>query len=216
MAAIWDKSIEGQCFSAHVTYLAGYIGFGLDTFTDLVCAGIPIFIIYRLQMNVRTKVALCILMGLGVFTAGCAIAKAVTLKGIFAKDYTWNITYPGQWTVTEHIVGIVIASIPLLRPLFKQILEVASQRVASSRSSSSGRTLQRKQSRERGVHVQISSLMNVPNNSRKTMLLNERDITKTTELRMSTETNLNFGHVQRPSSAWVVPYRDRPYGYEHV
>lgn len=211
MAAIWDKSIEGQCFSAHVTYLAGYIGFGLDAFTDLMCAGIPIFIIYRLQMNVRTKVALCILMGLGVFTAGCAIAKAVTLKGIFAQDYTWNITYPGQWTITEHLVGIIIASIPMLRPLFKQILDVASQR-----SSSSGRTLQRKKSREQGVHVQISSLMNVPNNSRRMMLLNDRDITKTTELRMSTEIDLNFAHVQQPSSAWVVPYRDRLYGYEHV
>ena len=39
---------------------------GLDAFTDLVCAGIPIFVIYRLQMNIRTKVALCVLMGLGV------------------------------------------------------------------------------------------------------------------------------------------------------
>ena len=31
--------------------------------------GIPICIIYRLQMNVRTKVALCFLMGLGVLYA---------------------------------------------------------------------------------------------------------------------------------------------------
>lgn len=211
MAAIWNKSIQGQCFSPHVTYLAGYIGFGVDAFTDLVCAGIPIFIIYRLQMNVRNKVALCFLMGLGVFTAGCAIAKAVTLKGVFSKDYTWAITYPGQWTVTEHIVGIIIASMPSLRPLFSKILNVASQR-----SSSSGRSLQRKQSRERGVHVQISSLVNTANNSRRGMLLNDKDITKTTELRMSTETDLNFAHVQQPPSAWVVPYRDRPYGYEHV
>ena len=30
MAAIWDKSIEGQCFSSHITYLAGYIGFGMS------------------------------------------------------------------------------------------------------------------------------------------------------------------------------------------
>ena len=39
---------------------------GLDAITDLVCAGIPAFVILRLQMNTRTKVALCILMGLGV------------------------------------------------------------------------------------------------------------------------------------------------------
>ena len=78
------------------------------------------------------------------------------------------------------------------------------------------RTLQRRQGRERGVHVQISSLMNVGNNSRRGILLNDKDITKTTELRMSTETDLNFGQPQQPTSAWVVPERDRPYGYEHV
>ena len=66
------------------------------------------------------------------------------------------------------------------------------------------------------MHVQISSLMNVANNSRRATLLNDRDITKTTELRMSTETDLNYGQLQQPASDWVVPDRDRPYGYEHV
>ena len=79
---------------------------GLDAFTDLVCAGIPIFVILRLQMNMRTKIALCVLMGLGILwvvtniippsvtanrfrsTACCAIAKAVFLKALFADDYT--------------------------------------------------------------------------------------------------------------------------------
>ena len=39
---------------------------GLDAFTDLVCAGIPTFVILRLQMSMRTKIALCVLMGLGI------------------------------------------------------------------------------------------------------------------------------------------------------
>lgn len=28
MAAIWNPHVHGKCFSPHVTYLAGYIGFG--------------------------------------------------------------------------------------------------------------------------------------------------------------------------------------------
>ena len=31
MAAIWDTQVKGQCFSSHVTYLAGYVGFGERT-----------------------------------------------------------------------------------------------------------------------------------------------------------------------------------------
>ena len=38
----------------------------LDILTDLVCAGIPILVIRQLQMNKRTKILLCLLMGLGV------------------------------------------------------------------------------------------------------------------------------------------------------
>lgn len=39
---------------------------GLDALTDLICAGIPIFVIHRLQMNIRTKLAVGFLMSLGV------------------------------------------------------------------------------------------------------------------------------------------------------
>ncbi|KAL8826988.1 MAG: hypothetical protein Q9191_003461 [Dirinaria sp. TL-2023a] len=143
--------------------------------------------------------------------AGCAIAKAATLKGVFSKDYTWGITKPAVWTITEHLLGITIASLPALRPLFKWIFEVAT----TQRSASSGLSFRKMHRSERGVHVQISSLVNRASSSGgRTIAANDKDITKTTELRISTETDLNY--VQEPSSAWATPDRDRPFGYEHV
>lgn len=123
LAALWNPQVHGSCLSTHTTVLAGYIGFAIDVITDLVCAGIPILVIHRLQMNFRTKVALCVLMGLGVFTAGCAVAKAITLKGVFADDYTWGFTKPATWAAVEQFVGIIIASIPALRPLFSSFFD---------------------------------------------------------------------------------------------
>ena len=35
MAKIWNPYLRGQCFSSHVTYLAGYIGFGRSCSLDL-------------------------------------------------------------------------------------------------------------------------------------------------------------------------------------
>ena len=131
IAAIWDPRIRGKCFSSHYTYLAGYIGFGLDAFTDLVCAGIPVFIFYRTQMNQRQKIALCVLMGLGALTSGCAIAKAVTLKGVFANDYTWDIVAPAMCTITEHLVGLSLVSAPALGPLFGKLFDMAASRTNS-------------------------------------------------------------------------------------
>ena len=123
LVALWNPQVHGSCLSTHTTVLAGYIGFAIDVVTDLICAGIPVLVIHRLQMNTQTKVALCILMGLGIFTAVCAVIKAITLKGVFADDYTWGFTKPATWAALEQIIGIIISSVPALRPLFGGLLE---------------------------------------------------------------------------------------------
>lgn len=74
-------------------------------------------------MSFRTKVALCVLMGMGVFTAGCAVAKAVTLRGIFADDFTFGLTKPATWAAVEQFFGIIVTLIPALRPLLSIFLE---------------------------------------------------------------------------------------------
>lgn len=134
MAAIRDPRVPGKCFSSHITYLAGYIGFGLNAFTDFVCAGIPILLLHRVQMNPRTKTALCCLMGVGSLTAGCAIAKAVTLKVVFAEDYTWATSKPAVCTIFEHLSSLTLVSLPALKPLFNKLLNTT--RGQSSKRSS--------------------------------------------------------------------------------
>lgn len=82
LAALSNPSLTVTCDSSHALFVIGYLGFselqdsnltfcllmilGIDVITDLICAGIPILVISRLQMNIRTKIALCCLMGLGV------------------------------------------------------------------------------------------------------------------------------------------------------
>ncbi|KAL8813669.1 MAG: hypothetical protein Q9200_000086 [Gallowayella weberi] len=121
--AMWNPRVKGTCLSARTGYTAGYANYALDALTDLICAIIPISVIHRLQMNVRTKVALCILMSLGVLTAGFAIGKCVTLAEVFHADYSWKITNPGVLTIGEHYLGIIIASMPALKPLFSKVLD---------------------------------------------------------------------------------------------
>ncbi|KAL9603702.1 MAG: hypothetical protein Q9219_001021 [cf. Caloplaca sp. 3 TL-2023] len=136
--ALWNPKVKGSCLSRQVVYTAGYANYGLDAVTDLICAGIPLCVLHQLQMNRRTKVAIGFLMSLGVITAGCAIAKAITIRSILVgTDYTWDITDPTLLTVTEHYVGITIASMPALKPLFSRILNVSvSNPTGSDRGSS--------------------------------------------------------------------------------
>ncbi|KAL8774953.1 MAG: hypothetical protein Q9209_000432 [Squamulea sp. 1 TL-2023] len=138
--ALWNPKVKGTCFSWRVTYTAGYANYGLDALTDLVCAIIPVSVIHQLQMNTRTKAALSLLMSLGVLTAGFAIAKCVTLRALFEQDFSWNITEPGVFTIVEHYLGIIIASMPALKPLFSKILDATG---SSSSPNSSKRNFQK-------------------------------------------------------------------------
>lgn len=89
MQAIWDPNVKGTCFSPHVTYTAGYTNYGLDAATDLICAGIPIFVIHQLQMNIRNKVALGFLMSLGVSYVRCPKTKGKRMELLTLKQYCW-------------------------------------------------------------------------------------------------------------------------------
>ena len=122
MPKMWNPHIKGKCFSPHITYQVGYFSFALDALTDILCAGIPIVLFQRLQMNARTKLALRCLMGLGALTSVCSIAKAVTLKGVFVADYTWELKKPAICATTEHYSSLTLASLPALKPLFQKIM----------------------------------------------------------------------------------------------
>ena len=125
LAALWNPHVEGACMSTEQTVLAGYVGFAFDIITDLVCALLPIMVISKLRMNRRPKIALCVLMGLGVFTAGCAVAKALSLRGVFGDNPSDGFLEPATWAAVEQFLGIIIVSLPALRPLFGRMLHSA-------------------------------------------------------------------------------------------
>ena len=118
LTAVSDPQSRGSCLPRHTIYLISYLIFAIDAATDLICATIPILLVQRLQMDMSTKLALCGLMSLGVFTAGCAVAKALSVQNVTVDDYTWGRNIVTIWAIVEQLLGIIITSIPMLRPLF--------------------------------------------------------------------------------------------------
>ncbi|KAL8738231.1 MAG: hypothetical protein Q9181_000957 [Wetmoreana brouardii] len=204
--AVWDPKVNGTCFSSRVIYTAGYANYGLDALTDLICAGIPIFVIHQLQMNIRTKVAVGFLMSLGVLTAGCATAKAITIKGLFGKDYTWAIITPGILTITEHYLGIIIASMPALKPLFNKVLEST----VSSPNNSSKRSFQKIESSNAGSHVPQSHATSGRNSLRGDSMRKPPGFRPTSQLELETSRDYELsdatawpGFARQPANNWA-------------
>jgi len=64
VALAWDKSLPGTCLAPHVISTALYTYSALAVATDLTFTLLPIFIIWKLQMEKRAKIALVPIMSL--------------------------------------------------------------------------------------------------------------------------------------------------------
>ncbi|KAL4862147.1 hypothetical protein BDV12DRAFT_203329 [Aspergillus spectabilis] len=130
-AALWDHSIQGNCWPQSIFYDFNYWVSAYTTMTDIVLAIVPISIFWKLQMRTSTKLGVCIMMGLTLLSAIVTIVKATYLH-LFtdAEDPLYNVTPLVVWGLIEQNVVIVAACIPTLRPFFRRAFE--------SRGSSNG------------------------------------------------------------------------------
>jgi hypothetical protein len=88
-----------------------------------------------LQMELKTKVALSVLMGLSAFAMVACIVKTIQFKVLATRDdFTYTVSSFVIWFTVENYVVIIAASIPTLRPLILKIMKMHANR--RSRSSS--------------------------------------------------------------------------------
>lgn len=102
----------------------GYTNFSLNIITDLTFAlFIPVPMLWNINVTRRTRISLFGVLGLGCFACACAIVR-FTYLGTYKKhnDWLWDTQYLTTWSVLETNVGIIAASLPSLRPLFKKFL----------------------------------------------------------------------------------------------
>jgi len=106
---------------------------------DLLYVVLPVFLVWSLQLPNSSKIALSLLLSLGLFACACSIIK-ITFSARLGetRDLTWAFTNLSVWNIVELNVGIICGSIPCLRPLFKTMYDKASSAVRSSAGHTTG------------------------------------------------------------------------------
>ncbi|KAF2274319.1 uncharacterized protein EI97DRAFT_125978 [Westerdykella ornata] len=106
--------------------------------TDVLFATIPVPLIWRLQLNLRTKFTLIGILSLGLFACVAAIIKAVQQWDVL-NDPDWTVKDSFNiWNYIELTVGIIAASLPSLKPLFVSILDTARAITSGGRTKATG------------------------------------------------------------------------------
>lgn len=79
--------------------------------------------LWRLHVNLRTRVTLMCILGLGVFACIAAAVKVSYTRNYGKKgDFLWDSRNITIWFATELNIAITAASLPCLKPLFKTVL----------------------------------------------------------------------------------------------
>ncbi len=114
--AAWDD--RGTCMSREAKQgiiLAQAI---ISVLSDFAFAAFPILFLWRVQIDLKTKIGLWILMGLGFITGACCLVRTVLNNQSVPLDGTYDGIINWLWRLFEVQIGIIAACIPALRPLY--------------------------------------------------------------------------------------------------
>ncbi|KAH1544943.1 hypothetical protein KXV92_003685 [Aspergillus fumigatus] len=111
----FNKSLpdRGTCINMTAFW---YANAAFNILTDLVLIALPIPVVLKLQLPPKSKIALCGIFAVGLFTCITSVLRITTLNvATNHLDTTWNSIGSSMWTVIESNLGIVCACLPALR-----------------------------------------------------------------------------------------------------
>jgi len=104
---------------------------------DIYLAIYPTVVLFKLQLPLRKKIALCIALGIGLVSGIVAIYKTTRIPALGSADFSYDTSDLVVWTVIEGSAIIIACSIPCLQPLMDAVLRRSPW---SSRHTSRGAT----------------------------------------------------------------------------
>ncbi|RAK99750.1 uncharacterized protein BO80DRAFT_446088 [Aspergillus ibericus CBS 121593] len=121
---LWDQTKPGNCNGVYRAFVWATFTGAWGSMTDLILAFYPSVIIWNLQLRLKLKLIISILMGLGVVTAVCSLIKTIEFGRLEAvKDSTYEIAPLMIYGMTEMWVVLIASSAAPLWPLVRRSIQ---------------------------------------------------------------------------------------------
>ncbi|KAF5862995.1 hypothetical protein ETB97_010927 [Aspergillus alliaceus] len=123
----WNRMTKsGKCIDPNALVGVAYLGSAVAAATDFTLGLLPCVIVWNLQMNRRTKIALAGIMGLGCIAGATVVARIPYLSAYKHADFL-HATHPvSVCSNIETGVGITASSLATLRPIFRFLRDTKS------------------------------------------------------------------------------------------
>ncbi|KAH9865132.1 hypothetical protein IAQ61_009079 [Plenodomus lingam] len=131
VAAIWDLRLRPPpigsgtaiCMSISTFSDIAIFNATVTIATDFLLALLPIPFIWKLSLNLRTKLFLAIVLSLGLLASFAGIMKATKSLTILLDPNRFVHDSFARWNFAELYIGIIAASLPALKPFFQKIID---------------------------------------------------------------------------------------------
>ena len=118
--AAWDN--QGTCMSRGSKENLILAQAVISVVSDFTFAAFPILFLWRVQIDLKTKIGLWVLMCLGFITGACCLVRTVLNNQSVPLDGTYDGIINWLWRLFEVQIGIIAACIPTLRPLYLWVM----------------------------------------------------------------------------------------------
>ncbi|KAF7595923.1 hypothetical protein BBP40_004069 [Aspergillus hancockii] len=131
----WNHSpLDGHCLEMDRLLGVVYMYSAVAAACDFTMGILPIFLIWKLQMDRRTKVAVAGTLGIACIASTGVIVRIPFLRYAKSPNFLHATTQISVWSNIEASLGITAGSLATVRPIIRMFSRVASS--ISSRQSS--------------------------------------------------------------------------------
>ncbi|KAL4734403.1 hypothetical protein BDV11DRAFT_174819 [Aspergillus similis] len=116
---LWDATVKTHCGDSAAVIKFAYFSSAVNTASDFFLAVFPTVIFWNLNLRLRIKAGLIILMSLGILAMIASIIKTTKyndIPGITNLGSTGGIELI-RWGFAENLIIIITSSVPCIRPL---------------------------------------------------------------------------------------------------
>ncbi|OGE50579.1 hypothetical protein PENARI_c016G02441 [Penicillium arizonense] len=131
-------NVSGTCMNLDSIIAIAYVYSVTATLCDLTLGLLPIFLVWNLQMNWRTKAALAGILGMGCVASAAVIIRIPFLHDYKDTDFLYATAQISIWSNVEASLGIAAGSLVTLRPLFRWFRDPSSAGGSRSKSKRTG------------------------------------------------------------------------------
>ncbi|PLB48428.1 hypothetical protein P170DRAFT_477045 [Aspergillus steynii IBT 23096] len=116
---LWDPTVKTTCADQKAVVNFAYYSNSFNSFTDFFLAVFPTVVFWNLNLKMRIKISLIVLLSLGIVAMVASIVKTTKL------DQVPSVTNLGgngaveliRWGYVENALIIITSSVPCIRPL---------------------------------------------------------------------------------------------------